>query len=59
MKDQSKDRCCENCRFYYEEGRQCRRYPPTVYGCDEDNGTAYGFPYMRIDEWCGEFKIKG
>lgn len=50
---------CENCRFFFNQGSQCRRYPPTVFSCGEYNEDSCAFPGMRKDEWCGEFKIKG
>lgn len=47
------ERCCGNCRFYYPEGRECRRNPPQVWADEEDVG--YCFPRVSKEEWCGEF----
>lgn len=39
---------CIGCAFssYQEEGNFCRRYPPTL----------KGFPKIKDDDWCGEWK---
>jgi|GEM_PF-4372012 len=53
------ERCCGNCRHFYEG--ECRRYPPQV-GCDsacEHTGNVfYAFPRVYAKEWCGEFQSK-
>lgn len=51
-------KACGRCRHYFEERRECRRFPPYVFS-DFDGGsssTCYAFPIMRENEWCGEFK---
>lgn len=53
---------CSNCRFYKEySGRvgHCKRYPPTVYACDEENSTNVQSPLVSEDDWCGEFSPNG
>lgn len=53
------ERCCGNCRFYFEDGRECRRYPPTVWSEGQsETSCSYccSFPSMRKEEWCGEFQ---
>ncbi len=55
------NRCCEKCRFYNPEGRECRRYPPQVWGDPQsDTNCSYSvnFPSVSKDTWCGEFKSK-
>lgn len=55
------DRCCEKCRYYEPERRECRRYPPQLWCATESNGDAsYGeaFPQVSKDQWCGEFMGK-
>ena len=51
------ERCCQNCRFYYEG--DCRRFPPQV-GCEPNSeyssSVFYAFPNVRKEEWCGEFQ---
>ena len=53
------EKCCGSCRFYFPLGRQCRRYPPTVWGDGQSETTSSyccSFPQVREEEWCGEFK---
>lgn len=54
------ERCCGNCRFFYEDGKQCRRFPPQIL-TDSDSdytGASYSaFPYMNKEEWCGEHQF--
>lgn len=62
MKNTENDRICFNCRFFFDEGKQCRRYPPQIgydTNCDFSDGTFSAYPRVHRDEWCGEFKIKG
>ncbi len=52
-------RCCGSCRFYFEEGRQCRRYPPQAWSeSQSEYSCSLGFSYPEVnkDEWCGEFR---
>jgi hypothetical protein len=43
---------CENCRFYEESRRECRRYAPQIW-------EMYSmFPSVKPHEWCGEFEPK-
>jgi hypothetical protein len=36
---------CGNCSYYYID--RCHKDPPV-----------HGFPYVRDDDWCGEFNFK-
>ena len=36
---------CDQC--FYEDRTECHRFPPLK-----------GFPIVRVDSWCGEFKEK-
>ena len=52
------DRCCENCRFYFKDANQCRRYPPQVWGdfmSDTNDSYTCNYPIVKKNEWCGEF----
>lgn len=51
-------KCCNNCRFYFEENAECRRFPPTVYISESDSTqtTFQKFPEVFDYEWCGEHK---
>lgn len=47
---------CRNCEFYerhheLRERGKCHRYPPTTL-----NGVGWSWPFMRFNQWCGEFK---
>lgn len=60
---------CARCRFMFldanAKGGHCKRYPPTVVAVPmgqrwaEDTGQhavlEQHFPWMGLDEWCGEF----
>ena len=55
------ERCCQNCQFYVPEGRECRRYPPQVWGDPQSElSSSYccNFPEVEKDSWCGEFQSK-
>lgn len=59
MDDQPK---CADCRFFQKYSGQvghCKRYPPTLYACDEDNSSNVAFPLLSKDEWCGDFQRNG
>lgn len=59
IKIADENRCCKNCQFYYEEGRECRRFPPQVWGDPSSETTcSYACNYPEVTEscWCGEFK---
>lgn len=61
MSKKKEDECCGNCRFFFEDGKQCRRFPPQV-GTETSEhscGVFATFPIVYKQEWCGEFKIKG
>lgn len=60
------------CKFYWNDGGLCRRYPPQVVisvwsstisrdhpdGGDVESTRNYLFPEMVEDDWCGEFEEK-
>lgn len=53
------EKVCRNCRFYNEQGRDCRRFPPQVWGDPQSKfSSSYccNFPEVSEDDWCGEFK---
>lgn len=59
IKIDEKSRCCGNCRFYFSEEHQCRRYPPQAWTDPQSEfSCSLGFSYPEVskDEWCGEFK---
>lgn len=58
---------CGECLYFDrtigdEENGGCRRYPPVLdphYGSDEVEGyTAWWWPTVQSDDWCGEHKPK-
>lgn len=54
------DECCMMCKFYYFEGKACRRNPPAVIVTERKKSGDYHFaskfPPMTPNGWCGEFK---
>jgi hypothetical protein len=55
----SKVDTCKNCVFFHPfigipRHGKCKRYPPTVYACDEDFSTNTTQPMVDDDDWCGE-----
>lgn len=60
MKKNERKETCKDCKFFrpkssdpflasYEDN-ECRRYSPNKKG---------EWPYVKEDDWCGEFKVKG
>ena len=62
---------CENCRFSdnkdlindsgekdkeYSDVTHCHRYPPNATAKDVEGCAEW--PLVRLDDWCGEFKLK-
>jgi hypothetical protein len=53
------DESCGNCRFIRQGPTylRCCRFPPISNPTLPTNdGSATGFPIVRPDNWCGEFK---
>lgn len=60
---------CQHCRFYVEEHKECRRFPPVIRVYEEKRSTGDGdyvdvvfhdsvFPNVALTWGCGEFKSK-
>ena len=48
---------CQDCYFYVPDeamSGECHRFPRTP--TDWEISTAYRWPKMEEDDWCGEFK---
>jgi len=52
----SKADYCVDCVYYKRETGRCLRYPPAFNGEDKNGEPYYGWPLVRPDHWCGEFK---
>jgi hypothetical protein len=57
------DAACGTCRFAEptvdaEDGPylQCRRYPPTVVGTDDNARAGVVVPLVDATDWCGEYQ---
>jgi hypothetical protein len=44
---------CKKCRFYFETGSKCRRFPPTI---QSSLACVPNHPEVSADGWCGEYK---
>lgn len=53
---------CIDCKFFQrqekQEGGWCHRYPPQLIYDSDDDETYSWFPYVALEEWCGEFQQK-
>lgn len=53
--------CCKNCKWWVkmnfpEDAGKCKRMPPTAF----ERVSMFGaFPTVRVDDWCGEYTLKG
>lgn len=50
---------CDKCQFWLPMSEVCRRYPPVIQPAGMSHGVqciGSGFPKVRIDWWCGEFR---
>jgi len=62
MSNQNRTPKCEHCKFLFqlevhpEDSGLCRRFPPVVMRHDA-NTTLTSFPYVQLEEWCGEFQF--
>lgn len=56
------ERLCKNCIFgeLNSNGVMCHRYPPTIIYESYDQGgqLSQHFPWLELNDWCGEFKDK-
>jgi hypothetical protein len=50
---------CKSCVFFEREGNTnagwCHRYPPVL--PSNYDGTGRQIPLVRLDDWCGEYKL--
>ena len=44
---------CSECRFFDPSMSRCRRFPPIK---QPDAMGVIGFPVVRANSWCGEYK---
>ena len=58
------DAACVACQYcavkasrYENHSYECRRHPPNAQAVGADNMRLW--PQVKLDDWCGEFKLRG
>lgn len=52
---------CQSCYFFVqksEKGGLCHRYPRIYTGTREYGQKDHSYPYVQVQDWCGEWKEK-
>lgn len=60
---EAKKPSCGKCKYWVAHEKDgnlgdCHRFPPQLVASGDYNEVTSQFPFMLIDDWCGEFAVE-